>query len=70
MLLLQDFRPHGLACTPSFALYIGETLREQGIDPRAIGLRYGLFGAEPWTEAMRAQLESLWGLPGVRLLRA
>ena len=62
ILLLQDFRPQGLACTPSFALYIGETMREQGIDPRSVGLRYGMFGAEPWTEAMRAELESLWGL--------
>jgi phenylacetate-CoA ligase len=62
ILLLQDFRPQGLACTPSFALYIGETMREQGIDPRSLGVRYGLFGAEPWTEGMRAQLESLWGL--------
>jgi phenylacetate-CoA ligase len=62
ILLLQDFRPQGLACTPSFALYIGESMREQGLDPRAIGLRYGLFGAEPWTEAMRGQLEALWGL--------
>ena len=61
ILLLQDFRPHGLACTPSFALHIGETMREQGLEPRAIGLRYGLFGAEPWTEAMRTQLEALWG---------
>jgi len=62
ILLLQDFRPQGLASTPSFALYIGESMREQGMDPRAVGLRYGLFGAEPWTEAMRAQLEELWGL--------
>ena len=61
ILLLQDFRPHGLACTPSFALHIGEALREAGQDPRALGLRYGLVGAEPWTEAMRAQLEALWG---------
>src|SRR5215470_8922618 len=65
ILLLRDFRPQGLACTPSFALHIGESLREQGGDPRAIGLRYGLFGAEPWTEAMRAQLEALWGCPAV-----
>jgi len=65
ILLLQDFRPHGLACTPSFALYIGESLQEQGGDPRALGLRYGLFGAEPWTEQMRVQLEALWGCPAV-----
>jgi phenylacetate-CoA ligase len=62
ILLLQDFQPQGLACTPSFALYIGETMREQGIDPRSVGVRYGVFGAEPWTEEMRAQLESLWGI--------
>ena len=68
ILLLQDFRPQGLACTPSFALYIGETMREQGIDPRSVGVRYGMFGAEPWTEAMRAELESLWG-DRARLLR-
>ncbi|MGH7373066.1 MAG: phenylacetate--CoA ligase family protein [Candidatus Rokuibacteriota bacterium] len=65
ILLLRDFRPHGLACTPSFALCIGESLQEQGGDPRAIGLRYGLFGAEPWTEAMRVQLEALWGCPAM-----
>ena len=57
--------PQGLACTPSFALHIGESLREQGSDPRALGLRYGMFGAEPWTEAMRAQLEALWGCPAL-----
>ena len=62
MLLLQDFRPEGLACTPSFALHLGEALRDTGQDPRALGLRYGLFGAEPWTEAMRGQLEALWGI--------
>ena len=61
ILLLQDFRPHGLACTPSFALHIGESMLEQGLDPRKVGLAYGLFGAEPWTEAMRGQLETLWG---------
>ncbi len=65
ILLLQDFRPQGLACTPSFALHIGESMREQGIDPRALGVAYGLFGAEPWTEAMRAQLEALWGCVAV-----
>jgi phenylacetate-CoA ligase len=62
ILLLQDFRPQGLACTPSFALHIGESLREQGIDPRAMGLAYGMFGAEPWTEAMRGEIEALLGL--------
>ena len=65
ILLLQDFRPQGLACTPSFALHIGESMLEQGLDPRKVGLAYGLFGAEPWTEAMRAQLETRWGCAAV-----
>ncbi|HYB41347.1 MAG TPA: phenylacetate--CoA ligase [Candidatus Methylomirabilis sp.] len=65
ILLLQDFQPRGLACTPSFALHLADSMREQGVDPRAIGLRYGLFGAEPWTEAMRAELEARWGITAV-----
>jgi phenylacetate-CoA ligase len=65
ILLMQDFRPQGLACTPSFALHIAEAMGEQGADPRAIGLRYGLFGAEPWTEEMRGQIQDLWGCPAV-----
>jgi len=65
ILLLQDFRPQGLAATPSFALHIGEAMREQGLDPRSVGLRYGFFGAEPWTDAMRRQLEGLWGIVAV-----
>ncbi|HEV8472523.1 MAG TPA: phenylacetate--CoA ligase, partial [Methylomirabilota bacterium] len=44
-------------------LHIAETLAEQGIDPRSLGLRYGMFGAEPWTEAMRAALERAFGCP-------
>jgi phenylacetate-CoA ligase len=60
-LLLQDFRPAGLAATPSFALHIAESLAEQGGDPRALGIRYGMFGAEPWTEGMRAALERAYG---------
>jgi phenylacetate-CoA ligase len=60
-LLLQDFRPAGLGATPSFALHIAESLAEQGGDPRALGIRYGMFGAEPWTEEMRAALERAYG---------
>ncbi|MGH7332194.1 MAG: phenylacetate--CoA ligase family protein [Candidatus Rokuibacteriota bacterium] len=62
-LLLQDFRPAGIAATPSFALYIAESLREHGGHPERLGLRYGMFGAEPWTEGMRAALERAWGFP-------
>lgn len=60
-LLLEDFRPAGLAATPSFALHIAETISSDGRDPRALGLRYGMFGAEPWSEAVRAALERAFG---------
>jgi phenylacetate-CoA ligase len=63
ILLLQDFRPAGICATPSFALHIAEVLMEQGGDPRALGLRYGMYGAEPWTEGMRAALERAFGCP-------
>ncbi|MFZ1061269.1 MAG: phenylacetate--CoA ligase [Candidatus Rokuibacteriota bacterium] len=65
ILLLQDFRPQGLACTPSFALHIGESMREQGVDASTLGLRYGLFGAEPWTEGMRHKIEAVLFLTAV-----
>jgi len=63
ILLLQDFRPAGLCATPSFALHIAETLSEQGGDPQALGLRYGVYGAEPWTEGLRSALERAFGCP-------
>ncbi len=56
-LLLRDFRPAGLCATPSFALHIAEVMAEQGVEPGALGLRYGMFGAEPWTEGVRRALE-------------
>ena len=63
LLLLQDVRPAGFCATPSFALHLAETLEEQGGDPRALGLRYGMFGAEPWTEGMRTALERAFDCP-------
>src|SRR4029453_6673005 len=62
-LLLQDFRPAAICGTPSFVLHVAESLREQGGEPRALGLRYGMFGAEPWTEGLRAALERSLGCP-------
>ena len=61
-LLLQDFRPEVIAATPSFALHLAETLAEQGGKPRELGLRLGLFGAEPWTDGIRTALERTFGL--------
>jgi phenylacetate-CoA ligase len=60
-LLLQDFRPAGLCGTPSFVLHIAESMVEQGGDPRALGIRWGMFGAEPWTEGMRGAIERAYG---------
>jgi phenylacetate-coenzyme A ligase PaaK-like adenylate-forming protein len=57
--LLRDLRPDILTCTPSYAVYLGEALRESGVDRADISVTAGLFGAEPWTEGMRAQIEEL-----------
>ncbi|HVB27173.1 MAG TPA: phenylacetate--CoA ligase, partial [Mycobacteriales bacterium] len=55
--LLRDLAPTILTCTPSFAVHLGESASAAGIDLGS--LRAGLFGAEPWSEAMRAQIESV-----------
>lgn len=57
--IMQDYESDILCCTPSYAMYIGETIREKGIDPKTLKLRAGYFGAEPWTEEMRRQIEKL-----------
>ena len=62
-LLLQDLAPAGICGTPSFVLHIAESLAAEGGNARALGLRYGMFGAEPWTEGMRASLERTLGCP-------
>ncbi|WP_258111778.1 phenylacetate--CoA ligase family protein [Alicyclobacillus sp. SP_1] len=56
-MLLQDLRPEGLVCTPSYAMAIADAIRDSGADPSQLGLRYGIFGAEPWTDAIRSNLE-------------
>lgn len=55
--LMHDFGANGLACTPSYALYLAETIRESGIPLEEFKLKVGVFGAEPWTENMRKELE-------------
>ena len=60
--LIQDLKPQILTCTPSYAIYLGEAARAAGIDPATLSLRAGLHGAEPWTDAMRAQIEDLLGI--------
>jgi phenylacetate-CoA ligase len=60
--LIQDLRPDVLTCTPSYAIYLGEAAVAAGLDPAGLGLRVGLHGAEPWTAAMREQIEVLLGI--------
>lgn len=63
--LLHDFRPEIILVTPSYMLAILDEFRRQQIDPRSVGLRYGIFGAEPWTQAMRAEIELAFGIDAV-----
>jgi phenylacetate-CoA ligase len=55
--LIQDFKPRIIMVTPSYMLSILDEFRRQGIDPRRSSLAVGIFGAEPWTNAMRAEIE-------------
>lgn len=57
MQILQDFGSDILCCTPSYAMYIGESLKEAGIDSATLPLRAGIFGAEAWSENMRREIE-------------
>lgn len=56
--LMQDFGSSVIACTPSYALYLAEAMKDSGIDPESLKLRVGIFGAEPWSESMRKEIES------------
>ena len=63
--VLKDFGTTILACTPSYALLIGETAAEMGIDLGELPLRAGIFGAEPWSESMRTQIEEILGVQAI-----
>lgn len=63
--VLKDFGTTILACTPSYALLIGETAAEMGIDLGELPLKAGIFGAEPWSESMRTQIEELLGVRAI-----
>lgn len=62
ILLMRDFGTTMLACTPSYALYIAETMKEMGIAPESTSLKAGVFGAEPWSERMRGEIEKALGI--------
>jgi phenylacetate-CoA ligase len=65
VMLLRDFGGQALCCTPSYALNIAQGVRDAGVDPAELRMEVGLFGAEPWTEAMRTQIEAELGLRAV-----
>ena len=65
--LLRDLGVTGIACTPSYALYLAETMEKMGVTPDMIKLKVGAFGAEPWTENMRQEIERRLGLKGYNL---
>jgi phenylacetate-CoA ligase len=60
--LMVDFGSTVIACTPSYAAFLGESIEKEGISKSDIKLKAGIFGAEPWTEEMRVQIEKLLGL--------
>jgi phenylacetate-CoA ligase len=62
LMLMRDFHSTVLTCTPSYALYMAEQAAEMGIKPQDIRLRIGCFGAEPWSENMRREIEKAWGI--------
>jgi len=55
--IMQDFKTTALICTPSYALLIADTIHEMGININSLSLKYGLFGAEPWSEGMRQEIQ-------------
>ena len=63
--LIEDFRPRVIMVTPSYMLSILDEFRRQGLDPRASSLEVGIFGAEPWTDAMRAEIEEAFDMHAV-----
>ncbi len=63
--LIVDFAPDAILVTPSYALSILDEMQRQGVDPRATNLKVGVFGAEPWTEAMRTEVEDAFDMHAV-----
>ena len=63
--LMQDFRPQIIMVTPSYMLSILDEFRRQGLDPRQSSLKVGIFGAEPWTNAMREEIEQAFDMHAV-----
>ncbi len=63
--LIQDFRPDIIMVTPSYMLAIADEVERMGLDPKALSLRLGIFGAEPWTNEMRTAIEARMNIDAV-----
>lgn len=63
--LIEDFKPKGITVTPSYALSVLDEFNAQGLDPRDCSLEVGIFGAEPWTNAMRVEIEQAFDMHAV-----
>ena len=63
--LINDFKPKGITVTPSYILSILDEFRAQGLDPKKSSLEVGIFGAEPWTNSMRSEIESQFDMHAV-----
>jgi len=62
LMIMEDYRSTALVCTPSYALTIADRIEKIGLDPQKLALRVGLFGAEPWSEQMRQEIQTRLGI--------
>jgi len=66
IIIMQDFGPTAITCTPSYAMHLGEVAEEMGLNPaKDFKLRVGCFGAEPWSENMREQIERIFNIDAI-----
>jgi len=67
LMILQDFGPTAICCTPSYLLHLAEQGRVMGIDIKSLNLRVGILGAEPWSERMRDEIEKRWDIKALNI---
>ena len=67
LMLLEDFRPDVIACTPSYALTLAQAFAERGAAPEELSLRFALLGAEPWTDEMRREIDAGLGVASTNI---
>ena len=65
IMIMKDFGPTIITCTPSYALHLSEVAKEMGLGPRDLKFRVGIFGAEPWSERMRQEIEAKLNLKAI-----